>query len=129
MPCSGLVFESTPFPLLRSSDSVQALGESPAMVYQVEPGLMQVLIFLALVLVNLVLIVYLGEKIYGWIKSRQRLKKLVNDHPEMQGVHPDEESLFFFESDDSLKALVLSNDQPGTSEPFYASEDDLDQDD
>ena len=35
---------------------------------------------------------------------------------------------FVFESDDSLKALVLSNDEPGTSEPFYVSDEDFDQD-
>ena len=46
----------------------------------------------------------------------------------MKGIHPDEESLFVFESDDSLKALVLSNDEPGTSEPFYVSDEDFDQD-
>ena len=50
----------------------------------------------------------------------------MNRHPEMQGVHPDEDSLFVFESDDSLKALVLNNEEPGASEPFYGSEEDLD---
>ena len=54
--------------------------------------------------------------------------RLVNDHPEMKGVHPDEDSLFVFESDDSLKALVLGNDEPGASEPFDASDEDFEQD-
>ena len=53
---------------------------------------------------------------------------LVNDHPEMKGLDPDEESLFVFESDVSLKAFVLNNDEPGKNEPFYVTEEDLDQD-
>ena len=96
--------------------------------HQIGSGLMQVLIVLALGLLNLSLLVYLGEKIYAWIKTRSRLQRLVNSHPEMNGVHPDEDSLFVFESDEDLKALVLGNDKPGSSEPFYASEDDLDHD-
>ena len=89
---------------------------------------MHVLIVLALGLLNLSLLVYLGEKIYAWIKMRSRLQRLVNNHPEMNGIHPDEDSLFVFESDDALKALVLGNEKPGSSEPFYASEEDLDDD-
>ena len=56
------------------------------------------------------------------------MSRLINDHPEMKGIHPDNDSLFVFESDDSLRALVLGNDDPGSSEPFYASEEELDQD-
>ncbi len=88
---------------------------------------MQAMEFLALVLVNLALLIYVSEKAAGWWKERRRLDRLVNDHPEMKGIHPDEESLFVFESDDSLKALVLGNDEPGSSEPFYVSDDELDQ--
>ena len=89
---------------------------------------MQAMAFLALVLVNLALMIYIGEKIHGWWKERNRLQRLVNGHPEMSGIHPDEDSLFVFESDDSLKAIVLGNDEPGASEPFYVSEEDLEQD-
>ena len=89
---------------------------------------MQAMEFLALVLVNLALLIHLSEKVSGWWTERRRLDRLVTDHPEMKGIHPDEESLFVFESDDSLKALVLSNDEPGTSEPFYVSDEDFDQD-
>ena len=89
---------------------------------------MQALEFTALVLVNLALLVYLTEKGHGWWRERRRMGRLVNAHPEMKGVHPDEDSLFVFESDDSLKALVLGNDEPGTSEPFDASDEDFEQD-
>ena len=89
---------------------------------------MQALEFLALGLVNIALLVYLSEKGVGWWRERRRMSRLINDHPEMKGIHPDNDSLFVFESDDSLRALVLGNDDPGSSEPFYASEEELDQD-
>ena len=88
---------------------------------------MQALEFLALVLVNLALTVYLAEKGFKFWKEHRRLERLVNQHPEMEGVHPDEDGLFVFESDDSLKVLVLENDQPGTDEPFYVTEEDLEE--
>ena len=44
----------------------------------------------------------------------------------MKGVDPVEESMFVFESDESLKYFVLSNDEPGADEPFYVSEEDID---
>ena len=46
---------------------------------------MQALEFLALVLVNLALTIYLVEKGYKFWKEKRRLKRLVNQHPEMQG--------------------------------------------
>ena len=55
---------------------------------------MQALEFLALVLVNLALMVYLVEKGTKFWKEQRRLKRLVNQHPEMKGVHPDEDGLF-----------------------------------
>ena len=87
---------------------------------------MHALEYVALVLANVALVIHLGEKGFRFWCERRRLQRLVNRHPEMQGVHPDEDSLFVFESDDSLKALVLNNEEPGASEPFYGSEEDLD---
>ena len=88
---------------------------------------MQALEFLALALVNLALMVYLFEKGFKFWKENRRLDLLVNQHPEMKGVHPDEDGLFVFESDDSLKVLVLENDEPGVDEPFYVREEDLEE--
>lgn len=86
---------------------------------------MQALQIVALILVNIALLVHLGEKAYRYWRDRRRMQRLVNRHPEMNGVHPDEDSLFVFESDASLKAFVLNNDEPGTSEPFDISEEDF----
>ena len=46
----------------------------------------------------------------------------------MKGVHPEDDGLFVFESDDSLKDFVLQNNEPGVDEPFYVQDDELDQD-
>ena len=89
---------------------------------------MQALEFLALVLVNLALVVYLFEKGFNVWREKRRIGRLVNQHPEMKGVHPEEDGLFVFESDDSLKLLVLENEQPGADEPFYVTEEDLEED-
>ena len=89
---------------------------------------MQALQFLALVLVNLALAVYLVEKGSGFVRERRKIARLVNRHPEMQGVHPEQDDLFVFESDECLKDFVLQNNEPGIDEPFYVQDDELDQD-
>jgi|TARA_B110000444_G_C18522412_1_gene447283 hypothetical protein len=78
------------------------------------------LILVAVVLVNLALIFYLGEKVFSYWKRFKDLKNLVNDHPEMRSVEP-EQGLLGFESDDVIRALVLDNDEPGESEPYLAT--------
>lgn len=88
-------------------------------------SLMQFLECVALVLVIFALTVHLYEKGWNYWRDRRRLARLVNDHPEMDGVDPDEDSLFVFESDDTLKTLVLNNEEPGSNEPFDASEEDI----
>ena len=87
---------------------------------------MQALQIAALTLVNIALLVHLWEKGQRYLRDRRRMHRLVNRHPEMNGVHLDEDTLFVFESDASLKAFVLNNDEPGSSEPFDASEEDFD---
>ena len=86
---------------------------------------MQALQIVALVLVNITLLVHLWEKGQRYWRDRRRIQRLVNRHPEMNGVDPDEDNLFVFESDASLKAFVLNNDEPGSSEPFDVSEEDF----
>ena len=81
-----------------------------------------------LVLVDLALMVYLVEKGSGFVRERRKISRLVNRHPEMKGVHPDDDDLFVFESDDCLKDFVLQNNEPGANEPFYAEDEDLDED-
>jgi hypothetical protein len=79
-------------------------------------------------LVDLALLVYLVEKGSGFVRERRKITRLVNHHPEMRGIDPEEDSLFVFESDDSLKDFVLQNNEPGIDEPFYVQDDELDQD-
>ena len=89
---------------------------------------MQILEKGSLVLVDLALLVYLIEKVSGFVRERRKISRLVNHHPEMLGVNPDEDGLFVFESDDRLKDFVLQNNEPGTDEPFYVQDEDLDED-
>ena len=88
---------------------------------------MQILEMITLVLLDLALLVYLVEKASGFVRERRKISRLVNHHPEMRGVHPDEDGLFVFESDDRLKDFVLQNNEPGIDEPFYVQDDELDQ--
>ena len=89
---------------------------------------MQILQMVTLVLVDLALLVYLVEKGSGFVRERRKITRLVNHHPEMRGIDPEEDRLFVFESDDSLKDFVLQNNEPGIDEPFYVQDDELDQD-
>ena len=89
---------------------------------------MQILQMVTLVLIDLALLVYLVEKGSGFVRARRKISRLVNHHPEMRGVHPDEDGLFVFESDDRLKDFVLQNNEPGADEPFYVEDEDLDED-
>ena len=89
---------------------------------------MQILEMITLVLLDLALLVYLVEKGSGFVRERRKISRLVNHHPEMRGVHPDEDGLIVFESDDRLKDFVLQNNEPGADEPFYVDDEDLDED-
>ena len=73
---------------------------------------MQILEMVTLVLVDLALLVYLVEKGSGFVRERRKITRLVNHHPEMRGIDPEEDRLFVFESDDSLKDFVLQNNEP-----------------
>ncbi len=83
---------------------------------------MRILMLLALVLVNTALIVHLTEKVLGFRKRWKDNRLLVNNHPEMKSVDP-EQGLIAFESDDITRAFVLDNEEPGSSEPFLVSGD------
>ena len=89
---------------------------------------MRILEMITLVLMDLALLVYLVEKGSGFVRERRKISRLVNHHPEMRGVHPDEDGLFVFESDDRLKDFVLQNNEPGADEPFYVDDEELDED-
>ena len=71
--------------------------------------MIQILEKVTLVLVDLALIVYLAEKGSGLVREHRKISHLVNYHPEMRGVNPEEDGLFVFESDDRLQDFVLQN--------------------
>ncbi len=77
---------------------------------------------LALVLFNTVLIIHLTDKVLGFRKKWKDSKLLINNHPEMKSIDP-EQGLFAFDSDDITRTFVLDNEEPGSSEPFLVSGD------
>ena len=87
---------------------------------------MQALVFLGLVLSNLVLLMHLSEKAILLRKRWKDHRLLVNNHPEMKSVDPDQ-GLLAFKSDDMIRAFVLDNEKPGISEPFYVSDHEADE--
>jgi hypothetical protein len=87
---------------------------------------MQALVFLGLMLGNLALLVHLSEKAILLRKKWKDHKLLVNNHPEMKSVDPDQ-GLMTFKSDDMIRAFVLDNEKPGISEPFYVSDHEADE--
>ena len=87
---------------------------------------MRVLVFVGLALVNLALLVHLSEKAVRLRKRWKDHKRLVNNHPEMKSVDPNQ-GLLAFKSDDVTRAFVLDNLEPGISEPFYISDHESDE--
>ena len=87
---------------------------------------MRALVFVGLALVNLALLVHLSEKALRFWKRWKDHKRLVNNHPEMKSVDPNQ-GLLAFKSDDLIRAFVLDNQEPGISEPFYVSDHESDE--
>ena len=87
---------------------------------------MRALVFVGLVLVNLALLVHLSEKAVRLRKRWKGHKRLVNNHPEMKSVDPNQ-GLLAFKSDDLIRAFALDNAEPGISEPFYGTDRESDE--
>tara|TARA_B100001939_G_scaffold332841_1_gene332241 strand:+ start:509 stop:769 length:261 start_codon:yes stop_codon:yes gene_type:complete len=83
---------------------------------------MTVLILLNLALLALLLGRALITDVVRWLQNWRHLRALANSHPEMNDVNLELENLLFFEIDDGLAALILSNEQPGSDQPFLLSE-------
>ncbi|MEB3177188.1 MAG: hypothetical protein VKJ87_06290 [Synechococcus sp.] len=83
---------------------------------------MTVLILLNLVLLALLLGQAVISGIVSWYQNWSQARALLHSHPEMNDVNLDLDNLLFFEIDDALAALILTNEQPGSDEPFLLSE-------
>ncbi|MEB3241194.1 MAG: hypothetical protein VKJ31_04025 [Synechococcus sp.] len=80
-----------------------------------------------LILLNLVLLaLLLGRAVIcdfiTWFQNWSQARALAHSHPEMNDVNLELENLLFFEIDDALAASILSNEQPGSDQPFLLSE-------
>ena len=71
-----------------------------------------------LFLASFALLDYLGKLSYEqfteWYESRQ----LVSNHPEMRGVDLKRVDLIYFKADQSIRDVVLGNNDAGTNDPF-----------
>ena len=77
---------------------------------------MQALVCLGLMLGNLSLLVHLSEKAIRLRKSWKDHRLLVNNHPEMKSVDPNQ-GLLAFKSDDLIRAFVLDNQEQASVSP------------
>ena len=79
-----------------------------------------------LILLNLVLLALLGRAVISdfitWFQNWSQARALAHSHPEMNDVNLELENLLFFEIDDALAASILSNERPGSDQPFLLSE-------
>ena len=71
-----------------------------------------------LLLANFVLLDYLGKLFYERFSEWQSYRQLIGNHPEMVGVDLERDDLLCFKADEAICAVILSNNAPGTNDPF-----------
>ena len=71
-----------------------------------------------LLLASSVLLDHLGKLFYERLSEWQEGRQLVGGHPEMRGVDLERHDLIYFKADESIREVVLGNDEAGTNDPF-----------
>ena len=71
-----------------------------------------------LLLASSVLLDHLGKLFYERLSEWQEARLLVGGHPEMRGVDLERDDLIYFKADESIREVVLGNDEAGTNDPF-----------
>ena len=71
-----------------------------------------------LLLASTVLLDHLGKLFYERLSEWYETRQLVGGHPEMWGVDLERENLIYFKADESIREVVLGNDEAGTNDPF-----------
>ena len=79
---------------------------------------MTLLLVINLLLVAVVLIDYVVRQVMERVGEWQRVQRMLSGHPEMKGVHPDQDGLMVFDIDEDLASFILDNDDPGENRPF-----------
>ena len=71
-----------------------------------------------LLLASSVLLDHLGKLFYERLSEWQEARQIVGGHPEMRGVDLELDDLIYFKADESIREVVLGNDEAGTNDPF-----------
>ena len=79
---------------------------------------MTLLLVINLLLVAVVLTDYVVRQVMERVGEWRRVQRMLSGHPEMKGVHPDQDGLMVFDIDEDLASFILDNDDPGENRPF-----------
>ena len=71
-----------------------------------------------LLLASFALLDYLGKLFFEHFTEWQEARQLVGGHPEMRGVDLERDDLVYFEADQTIRDIVLNNNEAGTNDPF-----------
>ena len=71
-----------------------------------------------LLLASFALLDYLGKLFFERFTEWQEARQLVSGHPEMLGVDLERDDLVYFEADQTIRDIVLNNNEAGTNDPF-----------
>ena len=91
--------------------------------------LMTLLLVFNLLLVAVILTDYVVRQVLERVGDWRRVQKMLSGHPEMKGVHPDQDGLVVFDIDEDLGSFILDNEDPGENRPFRVVVPDFDDDD
>lgn len=80
--------------------------------------LMTLLLVINLLLVAVILIDYVVRQVLERVGHWRRVQKMLSGHPEMKGIHPDQDGLVVFDIDEDLGSFILDNEAPGENRPF-----------
>jgi hypothetical protein len=82
-------------------------------------GLQMLFLFVfVLLLVSVILVDYIIREAKVRFRDFRQTRRILNEHPEMKGVDPEEEGLLAFGIDEELAAYIMDNDEPGEDMPF-----------
>ena len=115
--------------LLSNHCNVSGCGHrSLTSVIAMREVVMTLLLWINLVLVAVILADYVVRQVIERIGEWRRLRGLLSGHPEMTGVHPEQDGLMVFEIEEDLASFILDNDAPGQDRPFRVVVPDFDDD-
>ena len=69
-------------------------------------------------LASFALLDHLGKLFFERFTEWQEARQLVSGHPEMHGVDLERDDLVYFEADQTIRDIVLNNNEAGTNDPF-----------